>query len=279
MTQVNRSQVQFYFPTTALPQGQPASQPSQVQPLTTDTLQLSSTAKGAIPAQPISLFSDNTSHKFLTQTLLANDLSKYGDFYKWYSATAEVADYKQLEGNTVEYRVKMHDEEAAMIDPEVGSKQGFYSTWTGTISGDLIVNRQPQNNIQIYTGGKITDGQNVSGVRVGQHHDFERIVVDVKYGGGYTGMPLVDADQSGSYQIFQSENEDGSASIYVEVNGARGFDADIDSVKGSMVQSADGWPRYDDSAVGLKFNYKEPVEFKAYELKNPARLVIDVKKK
>ncbi|MBE0449912.1 MAG: zinc ribbon domain-containing protein [Clostridia bacterium] len=146
--------------------------------------------------------------------------------------------------------------EPAPVEPEISGEipEGFLESGT-------------------FSGGKITDGQDVATARYGRHEDFERIVFDIY---GWTSFePTETVDEIGVYEATISGD---GKSITVIINGARGAYAKksgIDLKESSTVSSVEYFFPGSDSAVGITITLNEKGAFKVFSLKEPAKLVVD----
>ncbi|MDW7662988.1 MAG: hypothetical protein SCL54_16425, partial [Bacillota bacterium] len=124
-----------------------------------------------------------------------------------------------------------------------------------------------------FSGGKVTDGQDVATARYGRHEDFERIVFDIY---GWTSFePTETVDEIGVYEATISDD---GRSITVIINGARGAYAkksQIDLKDSTTVSSVEYFFPGSDSAVGITITLNEKGAFKVFSLKEPAKLVVD----
>ena len=131
--------------------------------------------------------------------------------------------------------------------------------------------------VQVLSGGTISDGLDLSNIRIGEHADYTRIVFDVQYWEGY-GAPKAGtpSDNVGHYKFTLEQNH----SIEVEFSGFRSSSAkDIMVSEHSRVQSIKmlkGEAYGDDSAVFYKIRLRRPARLKVFHLYNPARIVLDI---
>jgi len=131
--------------------------------------------------------------------------------------------------------------------------------------------------IQVLSGGTISDGLDLSHIRIGEHTGYTRIVFDVQYWEGY-GAPKAgtSSDNVGHYTFTLEQNH----TIEVEFSGFRSSSAKDVTVSGhSRVQSIKilkGEAYGDDSAVFYKICLHGPAKLKVFHLYNPARIVLDI---
>ncbi len=127
-----------------------------------------------------------------------------------------------------------------------------------------------------FTGGKPASDLDVHTVRWHQHQGYERVVFDIyKYNGIFSDTPFIKADKTGHYQIG-SEMQN-SLELDGEVSGYRAFSAAFPSFAHShMVKSIEVFPE-DDGNYLFTMHLKRPVRYKVFSLKNPARIIIDLR--
>lgn len=121
-----------------------------------------------------------------------------------------------------------------------------------------------------FSGGAITDGQDIYSVRYGLHETFERLVFDIY---GWTGSePTETVDQIGVYEATVSS--DGKV-LTIMIEGARGAFASRNPVEFPNIDSIEYFYPGSDSAVGIRITLANTGAFKVFELKEPARLIVD----
>ena len=132
----------------------------------------------------------------------------------------------------------------------------------------------PFKSSGVFSGGEITDGQDVGKIRWSKQGGFERIVLDL-YEFTYTGPG--DPVAVPCYYEVDIVNDEQSV---ITLSGARGLSADIPDITSSdYISYISKYFPEDDSQVALEIVYKQPVEIRVFELRNPARVVIDIKSK
>ncbi len=131
--------------------------------------------------------------------------------------------------------------------------------------------------IQVLSGGTISDGLDLSHIRIGEHTDYTRIVFDVQYWEGY-GAPKAGTPSNnvGHYKFTLEQNH----TIEVEFSGFRSSSAkDITVPEHSRVQSIKmlkGEAYGDDSSVFYRIRLRGPAKLKVFHLYDPARIVLDI---
>jgi len=119
-----------------------------------------------------------------------------------------------------------------------------------------------------FRGGNTTDGLNVKSIRVGYHDTYTRLVFDIEKDGKK-------AKKVGAYNV-NYDTQTGIASV--TLNGYRAFSAKFPTFSSKSVVEKIYFNDYDDDS-GFKFSIKlrDSATVKAYDYKNPARLIIDIK--
>jgi len=131
--------------------------------------------------------------------------------------------------------------------------------------------------IQVLSGGSISDGLDLSQIRIGEYSGYTRIVFDVNYWEGY-GAPKAgrSSDTVGHYKFTLDQNH----TIEIEFSGFRSSSAKETVVSGhSRVRSIKmlrGEAYGDDSSVFYQIRLHGPARIKAFHLYNPARIVLDI---
>ncbi|WP_415406808.1 hypothetical protein ACLHDG_13730 [Sulfurovum sp. CS9] len=131
--------------------------------------------------------------------------------------------------------------------------------------------------IQVLSGGTISDGLDLSHIRIGEHTGYTRIVFDVQYWEGY-GAPKAgtSSDNAGHYTFTLEQNH----SIEVEFSGFRSSSAkDVTVSEHRLVQSIKmlrGEAYGDDSSVFYRIRLRGPARLRVFHLYNPARIVLDI---
>jgi hypothetical protein len=141
----------------------------------------------------------------------------------------------------------------------------------------LTVGLSEGKPIQVLSGGTISDGLDLSHIRIGEHTGYTRIVFDVQYWEGY-GAPKAGtpSDNVGHYKFTLEQNH----SIEVEFSGFRSSSAKDVTVSGHrLVQSIKmlrGEAYGDDSSVFYRIRLRGSARLKVFHLYNPARIVLDI---
>jgi hypothetical protein len=131
--------------------------------------------------------------------------------------------------------------------------------------------------IQVLSGGTISDGLDLSHIRIGEHRGYTRIVFEVKYWEGY-GAPKAgtSSETVGHYKFTLDQNH----MIKVVFSGFRSSSAQDVSVSKSsrvrFIQILKGEAYGDDSSVFYQIGLRGPARLKAFHLCNPARIVLDI---
>jgi hypothetical protein len=123
-----------------------------------------------------------------------------------------------------------------------------------------------------FTGGIITDGQDISGIRFGKHELFERVVLDLSAWTG--GTPTERVDEACHYDAKISDD---GKTITITLSGARGVSAGTpDLTRSTYFKSVTAYFPEDDSMVGFTIELNQASEYKVFSLKSPGKIVIDV---
>ncbi len=148
-------------------------------------------------------------------------------------------------------------------------------------SNDVLSCRARDKKHNVYlsygsvTGGEITDGKDIYRIRWGKHSTFERIVFDIHYGDSEEDYGPVDVPC-----YFEIRYVPSRLKFEVDFSGAREASATIPILARSrLISYIDFRNLYGDSSVGYVIKLKRPVKFEVFELHNPARVVIDIKRR
>lgn len=119
-----------------------------------------------------------------------------------------------------------------------------------------------------FTGGQIQDGLEVKSIREGRHEDYIRLVFDV-YDGSQSAYAV------GDYKANYNPN---SNNITVVLNGYRKFTASLPSFSYNSEIEQIYFDKYlDDSGYKFHIKLRDNAKVRVFDLKNPARLVFDIK--
>jgi hypothetical protein len=129
---------------------------------------------------------------------------------------------------------------------------------------------------QLLKGGTVSDGLDVSAIKLGSHEKFTRIVFFVNYWEGHE-QANTPAKSTGSYEFKLSDD---SLSIEAQLLGFRSATAsDIENNKSTNIKSIKqlkGEEYGDDSSVFYKIELSRPSSIKAFTLQDPSRIVLDI---
>lgn len=129
--------------------------------------------------------------------------------------------------------------------------------------------------VQVLSGGTISDGLDLSNIRVGEHSGYTRIVFDVKYWEGY-GAPKAgtSSDNVGHYKFTLNEDH----TIEAEFSGFRSANAKDITEQGIVhtVKRLRGEEYGDDSSVFYQIILRHPAKLKVFHLYDPARIILDI---
>lgn len=122
------------------------------------------------------------------------------------------------------------------------------------------------NNLNEITveGGEITDGKIVKDIRTGKHGDYERIVIE------FNNDEVIPRYIAKYYRYPES--------VIFQLGGTRRFEADFpDEKQSDLIDKFYYIITLDDCEHRFGVIFKNPVEFKVSEFKEPARIVVDIK--
>ncbi|PHS30875.1 MAG: hypothetical protein COA92_08950 [Sulfurovum sp.] len=130
---------------------------------------------------------------------------------------------------------------------------------------------------QVLSGGSISDGLDLSAIRIGKHERYTRIVFDIKYWEGY-GAPKAgtSSDTVGHYTFSIDENH----SIEAEFSGFRSSSTKkmikLDESIIKTIEVLQGEAYGDDSSIFYRILLRQSARLKVFHLYNPARIVLDI---
>lgn len=126
-------------------------------------------------------------------------------------------------------------------------------------------------------GGVVTDGKDVSRIRWAQHPDYERVVIDIMSRDPYdpkaVGTPTSRASR------FEVKLVD-SDTLRFYFWGTRRFSAGFPRLTGPdhLIESFERYVVEDDSCTAMDVRLAPGCEWEIFELKNPGRIVLDVRR-
>lgn len=117
-----------------------------------------------------------------------------------------------------------------------------------------------------FIGGDISDGKSIESIKWGNWNDFERLVFEI--GGEEDIMP--------HYEIVKPKDYGAFVVIW---SGVRKNSSKLPNLERSkLIRSIDYIQLEDDSMMGFGISLNKNENVRVFELKNPNRLVIDIKK-
>ncbi len=127
-----------------------------------------------------------------------------------------------------------------------------------------------------FHGGKMTKGLDVRSVRWSTHEGYERVVLDIYiWHGIFDNTPYQKTNKVGLYQIGKDEKN--SLHLDGEIVGFRAFFAKLPSfTKSKLIEKMQVIPNEENSFY-FTLTLKKPAIYKVFTLKNPARIIIDLK--
>ena len=164
--------------------------------------------------------------------------------------------------------VSLDDIEALLDDKEVQDEQHYDDEKAWITPNGIEENIKLEDVINSFSNGIITDGLDVKSIREGKHKEYVRLVFDV----------YADGKQAKRVGRYEAKHDNNKKDISVILNGYRKFSAPLPSFPyDSLIEQIYFEQYLDDN--GLKFHIKlrENAEVKIFDLKNPARIVFDIK--
>jgi len=161
------------------------------------------------------------------------------------------------------------EEKETKIDTSIAHKYDPENPLNGDsfVENTYIEEKTPTKEAS-FRGGDTTDGLNVKSIRVGYHDTYTRLVFDIEQDGEK-------AKKVGAYNVDYNA-QTGIASV--TLNGYRGFSAKIPTFSSkSVVEKINLDKNIDDSNLQFSIKLRDSATVKAYDYKNPARLIIDIK--
>jgi len=161
------------------------------------------------------------------------------------------------------------EEKETKIDTSIAHKYDPENPLNGDsfVENTYIEEKTPTKEAS-FRGGDTTDGLNVKSIRVGYHDTYTRLVFDIEQDGEK-------AKKVGAYNVDYNA-QTGIASV--TLNGYRGFSAKIPTFSSkSVVEKINLDKNIDDSNLQFSIKLRNSATVKAYDYKNPARLIIDIK--
>lgn len=123
-----------------------------------------------------------------------------------------------------------------------------------------------------FKGGVVTDGQDLSNIRYGNHDQYERLVLDLT-DWQKTGTDAVVSDPC----HYETTISDTGKEITITLSGVRAASAGLPSFpESSNISAINVFYPSDDSTIGLTLTLKNSSSYKVFSLKEPGRIVIDV---
>ena len=113
-------------------------------------------------------------------------------------------------------------------------------------------------------------------IRWHQHKGYERLVFDIyEWDGVFGENPYQRSNFTGVYQIGTEKK--GTLFLDGEVSGYRAFSADMPSFSKSKIIKKMEVYSNDDGSFLFSVKLKRAAAYKVFTLKNPARIIIDIK--
>lgn len=190
---------------------------------------------------------------------------------QWLISNLEIASQESAEmttdNNTATGNTSSNNSPSTNTGSNTGSNTSGSSS-TSTTSQDI----KPEGFISTgsFTGGIITDGQNVSSIRFGRHEAFDRVVFDLS---NWTDTSTLIEEAC----HYEAKISDDGKTITLLLSGARGASATVPDLSASQyISGISVYYPEDDSSVGFTINLNQDSAFKTFDLKSPGKIVVDV---
>ena len=131
------------------------------------------------------------------------------------------------------------------------------------------------SEIELFTGGKISDGLDVGSIRISQNEKRARLVFDSYIWNGSDENMGARANHVGRYNFSYDPNK---ALIVAKINGYRGFSAKIPHFSSQHIVDKIYFAEALDNNIYkfyIKLRHNAPV--RVFDLSNPGRIVVDIK--
>lgn len=160
-----------------------------------------------------------------------------------------------------------------LIDEKPLVDNGFETDLHPIIMDGEKSNYKSSINVQRFEGGTISDGLNLKAIREGSHNEYRRLVFDTYMWSNGQSQP---AKSVGHYVVnYVPENR----LITVVIEGYRAFSASFPTFSNSNIVEKIYLDNYlDDSAYKFHIQLRDRAKVRVFDLKEPARLVFDIKK-
>lgn len=229
----------------------------------------------AYELSPIHEAHDVSAYKVLTEMTRTNSEGTYTETYEWQFEITQ-ADGKWLisefEVSNFEEPDQVPSETEPTTAPEPTSEPETTTSETAPTTEAATEPVRPEGFITTgnFTGGTLSDGQDIYAVRYGHHDTFDRLVFDLY---AWTGAePTETVSEIGRYEA--TVTSDGKL-LTILISGARGAFASRSTVAFPNVEAIEYFYPNDDSAVGIRILLTDSGAFKVFELKAPGRLIVD----
>ena len=154
------------------------------------------------------------------------------------------------------------DDIEALLDDKEEVEESYYER--------SYIEEEPkgEEDVNSFSSGTIADGLDVRNIREGRHEDYIRLVFD-----------LYDSSKPApEVGYYEAKHNNSKKDIVVILHGYRKFSASLPSFPHSSVIEQIHFDQYPDDS-GFKFHIKlrENAKVRIFSLKNPARIVFDIK--
>ena len=129
--------------------------------------------------------------------------------------------------------------------------------------------KEPSLEPQVFEGGYLSDGLDISKIRQSQHGNMLRLVFDSK-----GASDNVSSNKVGSYSFIYYPDK---YLITATIGGYRHFSASLPTFSTNSVVEKMYMDEYlDDSGYKFHIKLREDAKVKVFDLENPARIVVDI---
>jgi len=132
------------------------------------------------------------------------------------------------------------------------------------------------SEIKHFEGGVMSDGLNIKAIRKGMHSDYLRLVFDVSKELGYTDT--IEGESVSEVGYYNANYNSEQKVISVVLNGYRKFSAPLPQFSSNSIIEKIYFDHYpDDSGYKFYIKLRKSTDVKIFDLKNPARMVFDIR--
>jgi len=162
---------------------------------------------------------------------------------------------------------------------ETGYKEDYNTTHSQpsnryTENRPLYVETELASEIELFTGGKISDDLDIGSIRISQNEKSVRLVFDSYVWNSSDKSMKAKANHVGRYNFSYDPNK---ALIVAKINGYRGFSAKIpDFSRQHIVEKIYFGEALKDNMYKFYIKLRHNVPVRVFDLSNPGRIVVDI---